>query len=209
MAKGTRYSTFKEFSTRKSWTTSKIVQRLASNWLLECCCGSCYVGQKTDSHSKSNDANKMNREEKTESIELQISPIDSVKLENDSRLTLEKIPLTKREYEISKDEFLQTSNVNSEASLASRKDDFLINTSDSKSKFSFATGNLNNGMKCVIGSLPILSKKEKKSLSIINEKKASQSDSELEFPASIFAKCSTRYEQQKVSAMNIPELIIS
>ncbi|KYM77494.1 Synaptotagmin-like protein 5 [Atta colombica] len=198
-----------EFSTRKSWTTSKIVQRLASNCLLECCCSSCYAGQKTDSRSKSNDANKMNREEKTKSIELQISPIDSVKLENDSRLTLEKIPLTKRKYEISKDEFLQTSNVNSEASLASRKDDFLINTSDSKSKFSFASGSLNNGMKCVIGSLPILSKKEKKSLLIINEKKASQSDSELEFPANIFAKCSTRYEQQKESAMNIPELIIN
>ncbi|KAG5329143.1 SYTL5 protein, partial [Acromyrmex charruanus] len=164
----------------------------------------------SDSRSKSNDANKMNRKEKTVSIELQISPIDSAKLENDSRLTLEKIPLTKREYEILKDdEFLQTSNVNSETSLASRKDDFLINTSDSKSKFSFGSGTLNNGMKCVIGSLPVLSKKEKKSLSVINEKKASQSDSELEFPANIFAKCSTRCEQQKVSAMNIPELIIN
>ncbi|KYN17542.1 Synaptotagmin-like protein 5 [Trachymyrmex cornetzi] len=200
----------KKSSTRKSWTTSKMVQRLASNWLLECCCGSCYAGQKTDSRSKSNDANKMNRKEKTESIELQILPIDSAKLENDSQLTLEKIPLTKREYEISKDdEFLQTSNVNSEVSLTSRKDDFSINTSDSKSKFSFSSRTLNNGMKCVIGSLPILSKKEKKSLSVIDEKKASQSDSELEFPASIFAKCSTRYGQQKVSAMNIPELIIN
>lgn len=210
VAKGARYSTFKESSTRKSWTTSKMVQRLASNWLLECCCGSCYKGQKTASRSKSNDANEMNRKEKTESIELQISPIDSAKLENDSRLTLEKIPLTKCEYEILKDdEFLQTSNVNSEVSLANRKDDILIDTSDSKSKFSFGSGTLSNGMKCVIGSLPILPKKEKKSSSVIDEKKASQSDSKLEFPANIFAKCSTQYGQQKVSAMNIPELIIS
>ncbi|KYN06734.1 Synaptotagmin-like protein 5 [Cyphomyrmex costatus] len=203
-------SAFNESSTRKSWAISKLVQRLDTNWLLECCCGPCYVGYKTAKRLKLNEANEIDRKEKTESIELQVSPIDSVKLKNDSRLTLEKISVTKRDdYEILEDDKILISSVNKEISLTSRKDDFSIDTSDSKNKFLFSSETRSNGMKCVIGSLPVLSKKEKISPSVIDEEKASQNDSELELPASIFAKCSTRYGQQKMSAINISKLIIN
>jgi len=212
MAKNARYSIFKESPTRGSWTTGKMAQRLASNWLLECCCGSCYVGQKAASRLKSNDANETGRKKDEESIiESQISPIDSAKLKNDGfhRLTMEEVPLTKRDYGVSKDDEFLTSSVNEEASLTSHKDDFLIDISDisSKNKSSFDS-ETRSGMKHIIGSLPVLPKKETKSPSVYDEKKASQSDSELGYPASIFTKCSKRYEQQKVST-NIPELIIS
>lgn len=208
MTKGTRYSTFKKSSTRSSWTIGKMTQRLASNWLLECCCGSCYAKQKTVSRSELNDANEMDKKKDLESIiESQIST-DSVKSKNDNQVT-EEIPLTKLDYGVSKDdEFLTFSLNREEASLANHKDDSSIDISDSKSKFSFDSETLSAGTKRVIGSLPILPKKEKKSPSVIDEKKASQSDSELRYPTSTFAKCSKRYGQQKVSAINIPELII-
>lgn len=207
MVKGARYSTFKESSIRGSWTTGEMAQHLISNWLLECCCGSCYARQKAASRSKSNDANEIDRKKNLEPIiELQILPIDSAKSKNGDELTTEEIPLTKRDYGVSKDDEFLTSGVNKErVLLTSPKNDSSINISgDSKSKSPFG-----GGMKRVIRSLPVLPKKEKKSLSVNDEKKASQSDSELGHPANIFAKCSKRYGQQKVSVMNIPELIIS
>lgn len=208
MAKGARYSTFKESSPGGSWITGKMTQRLASNWLLECCCSSCYAGQKAAPRSDSNDANETDRKKNLEpNVESQIPSIDSVKSKNE--LT-EEIPLTKRDYGVSNDDEFLRSSVNQEAaSLTNHKDDSSIDISDSKSKSSFNSGILSGGMKRVIGSLPVLSKKEKKSLSVNDEKKASQSDSELGYPTSIFVKCSKRYGQQKASTMNIPELIIS
>lgn len=207
MANGARYSTFKESSTRSSWTTGKMAQRLTSNWLLECCCGSCYAKQKAVSRSKSNDANETDGKKNLEPIiESEIPPIDSAKSKNVDELTMEEIPLTKRDYGVSKDDKFLTSSVNKErVLLTSRKNDSSINISEeSESKFPFGSG-----MKRAIGSLPVLPKKEKKSPSVNEGKKASQSDSELGYPASIFAKCSKRYAEQKVSTMNIPKLIIS
>lgn len=212
MTKGARYSTFKESSTRDFWITGKMRQRLASNWLLEYCCGSCYAGQKAASRSESNDeSNEMDGKKNLESnVESQIPSIDSVKSKNDGQLT-EENPLTKHDCGMSKDdETFLTSSVNKErGSLANHKNDSSTDTSDSKSKSSFSSGTLSGGMKRVIGSLPVLPKKEKKSLSVNDEKKASQSDSELRYPTSIFVKCSKQYGQQRASAINIPELIIS
>lgn len=208
MTKG-RYSTFKESSTRSSWTTGKMVQRLTSNWLLEYCCGSCYAGQKGISHSELNDATETSRKKNLESVnEMQVLSIDSTKLRNGDQHATEEIPLTNRDYGVSKDDEFLTSIVNKETSLTSQKDNSSIDTSDSKSKSSFSSETLSSGMKLVIESLPVLPKIEKKSLPV-NEKKASQSDSELGYTASIFARCSMKYGQQKVSARNIPELIIS
>lgn len=199
MARSARYSTFKESSPGSSWITGKMTQRLASNWLLECCCSSCYAGQKAAPRSESNDANEMDRKKKN--LE---SNVDSVKSKNE--LT-EEIPLTRRDYGVSNDDEFLSSSVNQEAaSLTNHKDDSSI---DPKSKSSFNSETLSGGMKRVIESPPVLSKKEKKSPSVNDEKKASQSDSELGYPASIFAKCSKQYGQQEVSTMNIPELIIS
>lgn len=208
MAKDTRYSTFKKSSTRGSWTIGKMTQRLASIWLLECCCGSCYAKQKTVSCSELNDANEMDKKKNLESIIKSQISTDFVKSKNNGQVT-EEIPLTNRDYGVSKDdEFLTFSLNRKEALLANYKDDSLIDTSDSRSKSSFDSETLSASTKRVIGSLPIL-KKEKKSPSVNDGKKASQSDSELAYPTSIFAKCSKRYRQQKVSAINIPELIIS
>lgn len=206
MANG-RYSTFKESSTRSSWTTGEMVQRLTSNWLLECCCGSCYAKQKAVSLSKSNGTNEMDGKKNLEPIiESEIPPIDSAKSKDVGELTTEEIPLTKRDYGVSKDDEFLTSSVNKErVLLTSRKNDSSINISgESESKSPFGSG-----MKRAIGSLPVLSKKEKKSPSVNEGKKASQSDSELGYPPNIFAKCSKRYGEQKVSTMNIPKLIIS
>lgn len=208
MANGARYSTFKESSTPGgSWITDKMTRYLASNWLLECCCSFCYAGQKAAPRSESNDASETDGKKNLKSnVESQIPSSDFVK--SKSELT-EEIPLTKRDYGVSKnDEFLRSGVHQEAASPTNHKDDYSIDTSDSN-KSSFNSGTLSGGMKRVIGSLPVLSKKEKKSPSINNEKKVSESDSELGYPASIFAKCSKRYGEQKVSTMNIPELIIS
>lgn len=209
MAKGARYSSFKESSTRDSWTIRKITQRLTSNLLLDCCCGSCYTGQKTASRSESNDANEVNGKNLESIIKFQIPSIDSIKSKTDNQLT-EEISLTKRDYGMSKDDEFLTASVNTEGVLLrNHKDDTSTDTSDSKSKSSFSGETLSSGMKRVIGSLPILPKKEKKSPLVNDEKKASQSDSELGYRTSIFNKCSKRYGQQKMSTINIPELIIS
>lgn len=198
--KSARYSTFKEPPIRGSWTTGKIAHRFASNWLLACCCGSCYAGQKAVSTSRSN-GEKIPKSV----VESQIPSIDSTKSEDGSELAMEEILLTDRNHGVSKN--VATQDVaEDDTSLINRKNGSLIDTSDSKSKTSSSSGALSNGTRRVMGSLPVLPSKEKKSASN-DEKNVSESDSEIGHPARIFAKCSKRYRQQR--AINVPQLIIS
>lgn len=193
MTKSARYSTFKEPPIRGSWITAKI----ASNSLLACCCGSCYARQKTASTSESN-------EEKIPKsvIESQIPSIDSAKSKDDVEgIAMEEVLLKNHDHRVSKnDGRMKQDIVEDGISLINRKN----GSSDSKSKSSSASGALSNGTRRVIGSLP---NKEKKSASFNDEKNVSESDSEIEHPGNIFAKCSKRYRQQK--AINVPQLIRS
>lgn len=187
MTKSARYSTFKEPSIRGSWTTGKI----ASNWLLACCCGPCYARQKTASTSESN-GEKIPKSV----VESQIPS----KTEDDGEgIVMEEVLLKDHDHRVSKNDAKQDV-VEDGTSLINRKN----GSSDSKSKSSSASGALSNGTRRVIGSLP---SKEKKSASFNDEKNVSESDSEIEHPGNIFAKCSKRYRQQR--AINVPQLIIS
>lgn len=182
-----------------------MAQRLTSNWLLECCC--CYTRQKPvrASMTGSGDANEMAERRKSLQpiVESRTPSIDSSKSRNNMELSMEEIVLAKPDCGVSKDDEDVTEN--EEASLTDHKDDS-IDTSDFRSKSS--SGSTLSGMKRMIGSLPVLPRKEKKQLSSNDEKKAPESDSEIGYPTNVFVKCSRRHEQQKVP-MNIPELIIS
>lgn len=191
MTKSARYSTFKESPIPGSWTTGNIAQRFASNWLLASCCGCCYMGQKTASTSGSNEE-KISKS----AVVSQITLNNSAKSENGVELAMEEILLTDPDHEASKNN--GTRDVTEDnAFLMNDKNDSLADTSDSK----------RNGMRRAIGSLPVLPRKEKKSSSFNDCKNVSESDSEIGYPASLFAKCSKRYRQQR--AINIPQLIIS
>jgi len=203
MTKGARYSTFKESSIRDSWTIRKIAQFINSICLLNCCGSFCCAGQRTSLTSRSNEADKKN----ISTVESEIPWNDSVKSESDIELTMEDI-LTKRDYEVTKDSVLSTTldtSKNEEISLINRKDDSLLNNSKYRSSSSNTV--FNSGMKRMIINLPILPKKEKKSL-VDDEKKVSESNSEETDLTNTFTKCSKRYMQQKTATV-IAELIIS
>lgn len=190
MTKSARYSTFKEPPIPGSWTTGNIAQRFVSNWLLTCCCGCCYMGQKTASTSGSNEE-KISKS----TVESQIPSNNSAKSGNGIELVMEEIPLADEDHEASKNETRDVTE--DDAFLMNDKNDSSADISDSKS----------SGMRRVIDSLPMLPRKEKKSSSFNDDKNVSESDSEIGHPASLFAKCSKRHRQQR--AINIPQLIIS
>lgn len=209
MAKGPRYSTFKESSNRDSWTTRKITRYITSIWLLSCCCDSCCAKQRTASALRSNGTNGAKKRANSKS---QIPSDDSVISKDDVRLTMEDV-LTKRDYEVTKDNVLSTAldNCKNEeaASLINRKETSLTDSSDANNQPSTSNKSLSSGMKRMIISLPVLAKKEKK-LPVDEEKKASESESqETERPTTIFTKCSKRHKQENSSTINIPKLIIS
>lgn len=198
MTKNARYSTFKESPIRGSWTAGKIAQPFPSHWLLLCCCDSCHTGQKIASTSGSNEKKipKSGDESQTPSI-------DSAKSEDGNELAMEEI-LVHDHGVISKNDATQNEDG---TLLINRKNGSSTDTSDSKSKSPSGSRALTSGMRRVIDSLPRLPRKEKKSLSPNDEKNVSENDSEIGYPASIFAKCSKRYGQQK--AINVPTLTIS
>lgn len=209
MTKGARYSTFNP-TTSDSWTAGKMTRLLAPGLFLGCCCGFCYKRQKparASSASRSNGANGTSRTKVLESIaELNETPSIKPSMTKSTELALEEIPLTKvNDYGIVKNDEVSAQDVanTEEASLISRKNGAIVN-SDCRSKSSSC--NTLSGMRRVIGGLP---KREKQQPSMDDEKKTSESDSEIGFTSDVFTKCSRRYSQQKAPALNIPELIIS
>lgn len=187
--KGARYSTFKESPIPGSWTTGNIAQRFASSCLLACCCGCCYTGRKTGSSSGSNEDEEIPKSAIG-------SPSNSAKSGNGVELAMEEISLTDQDHGASDNDGTRDV-TEDDAFLMNDKNESLPDTSDSKS----------GGMRRAIGSLPVLPRKEKKSPSFNDCKNVSESDSEMGYPASLFAKCSERYRQRR--ALNIPQLIIS
>jgi hypothetical protein len=195
----THYSTLKEPPIRGSWTVRKVTQRFTSNtWLLQYCCGFCNTRQKMVSTSRPNSMNETGRKKILESaIELQTSS----KSRDSGKFATDETSATRHDYGVSKNE---TQNIAKNERLSINcKDDFLI---DAK-KFSSDSGTRNSGMKHMIGSLPTISEKDRAS---IDEKRTSESDSDIIYPANIFPKCSMRYKRQKKASMtNISRLSTS
>lgn len=212
-ASGGRYSSFKEPSVGGgSRTAEKIARRFGcSNWLLECCCGSCYANSASHRNDTNETRDKEISEPAVETSRILSSDITELRAKNGVELATEAILLAKRNYEESKDDrFPATRNAvknEEEISLIDRKDSSSI--SDSRSKSSSNGATLSGGIKRVIDSLPVLPKTEKKPLPLAtyDEKKASESNSEIGYPGNLFVKCSKRY--RKESATNIPELVLS
>lgn len=147
------------------------------------------MGQKTASTSGSNEEKILKS-----TVESQNPSNNSVKSGNGVELAMDEILLTDQNHEASKND--ETRDVEDDTFLMNGKNDSSADTSDAKS----------SGMKRMIGSLPVLPRKEKKSPSFNDDKNVSGSDSEIGY-SSLFAKCSKRYRQQRV--INIPQLIIS